>query len=463
MLLAPRPPAPLAAADPAVAAVRALVEAATVPLAVFDAAGECLVANPAFVLQTAYYGGAGAAAAERRSPFSPDGERRWTLVSIAEEAGQPRAAELIDVVANALPVMFNAKDAHGRYLFMNRFQAEMYGTTPQLAVGRTVQDFLGEDYGGHACAIDQEVLHSRSPTSFYEETYAGVDGAVRHWLTSKVPLLGARGEAWGIATVAVDITERTQLERRLREAKEQAEAGSRAKSRFLAAMSHELRTPLNAVIGFAEIMHEESLGPLGHPDYRDYAGLILRSGHSLLDLITNLLDYARAEAGSLRLAVGDVELVRLLRSVAARAREAAAATTSAPLARLEVASAPSTVVLRGDEQRLRQVMRALIGNALKFTPASGEVRVSATPLPEGGAEVVVADTGIGMTPAGLEQAFEPFWQADTGLGRVREGAGIGLKLARQLTDLHGGTLVLQSLQGQGTRATLRLPPSPPTA
>jgi PAS domain S-box-containing protein len=448
-------------ADPALAAVRGVVGAASAPMAVFDAAGECLVANPSFVLHAARYAEGAAAAVERRTSFSPDGHRTWKLATVAEEQAPPRAVDFIDVVANALPIMFSAKDTRSRYLFMNRYQADLYGVSPRAAVGRTAADMLGETYGRYTGGIDAEVLRTGRATPFYEEAYAGVDGRVRNWLTSKVPLAGAAGTVWGVATVAVDITERKQLEERLREAKEQAEAGSRAKSRFLANMSHELRTPLNAVIGFAEIMKEELFGPLGAPEYLEYSGLILRSGHALLELITNLLDYARAEAGALPLSVGDLEVLRLLRSVALGVREEAEAAGNALLAAVEVEPQGGTIAIRGDEQRLRQLLRALIGNALKFTPPGGRVTVRAQALPEGGAEVVVADSGIGMSPADLEQAFEPFWQADSRHGRAREGAGIGLKLARQLAVLHGGSLTLESMKGQGTRAILRLPAAPP--
>jgi hypothetical protein len=128
---------PTGEADPALAAVRGLVDAATTPMAVFDVQGARLVANPAFVLQAARYGSGGTAAtAERRVPFSPDGMRGWKLASIVEDAGQPRMVDFVDVVADALPIMFNAKDAHSRYLFMNRYQADMYGVALRDAVGR---------------------------------------------------------------------------------------------------------------------------------------------------------------------------------------------------------------------------------------------------------------------------------------------------------------------------------------
>jgi two-component system cell cycle sensor histidine kinase PleC len=228
-------------------------------------------------------------------------------------------------------------------------------------------------------------------------------------------------------------------------------------------MSHELRTPLNAVIGFAELMHEESLGPLGHAEYKEYAGLILRSGMNLLDMISNLLDFARADAGSLELSIADVEIGRLLRGVLTRARERMAGPSSAGRVTLEADLPTGMLAIRADEVRLRQVLRGLIDNAMKFTPAGGRVTVSARAIDGGGAELVVADTGIGMSPDELEHVFEPFWQADSGLGRTRDGAGIGLKLARQLVALHGGTLAMESVRGEGTRVILRLPSAPPPA
>ncbi len=450
-----------ASPDPALASVRALVAAASGPLAVFDAAGECLVANAAFVAHAARHREGGATSGEVRTPFTPDGTRSWKLASVVEPAtAAPRGFDFIDVVANALPIMFNAKDTRSRYLFMNRYQAELYGITPREAVGRTAADLLGPEYGGYTSAIDADVLNGGRATPFYEEAYAGVDGRVRQWLTSKVPLV-AGGTVWGVATVAVDITERKELEQRLREAKEQAESGSRAKSRFLASMSHELRTPLNAVIGFAEIMKEEALGPLGAPEYNEYATLILRSGLSLLDLITNLLDFARADAGSLTLSIGDVEVMRLLRSVAAGTREEVAAATAKAQPSVEIEPYAGLIGIRADEHRLRQLLRALVSNALKFTAPEGQVRIGVRTQPGGGVQVTVADNGVGMSPDELEHAFEPFWQADSRSARARDGAGIGLKLARQLAVLHGGMLTLESAKGQGTRATLTLPHAPP--
>ncbi|MBU6499668.1 MAG: PAS domain-containing protein, partial [Rhodospirillales bacterium] len=386
---------------------------------------------------------------------SPDGRRVWTLVSHAGRASEaPAAAGLLAAAADAVPVLFNAKDAESRYLFMNIHQARLFGVTPDAVLGRTAGDLLGLEFGSYSRGLDVEVLQTGRATQFFEESYPGADGVVRRWLTCKAPLGGEGGPVWGIATMAIDITERTRLEDGLRQAKEQAEAASRAKSGFLAAMSHELRTPLNAVIGFAEIIHQEVLGPVGALEYRDYAGHILRSGQHLLALINDILDYARIESGGLRLNMAPIDVRAVVRATLEVLGQTAAA------GRVTLASdlAEQRIVILGDEQRLRQALLNVAGNAVKFTPAGGQVAVALRAAPDGGALITVSDSGIGIAEANMSQVFEPFWQADSGLDRLKAGAGIGLPLARHLVALHGGELHLDSRVGEGTKVTIRLRP-----
>ncbi len=438
--------------DPPLEAVRALVTAAVRPMAVFDAGGACLIANRAFILTFARSDHTPHAEPDR-AEFSPDGVRTWTLASLPEDGAEPAVVGFLDTVANALPIMFNAKDRHSRYLFMNRYQAELYGVTTATAVGHTAEEVLGAEYGAYTRTLDREVMESGRPRQFFEETYAGTDGVKRHWLTSKVPLSNSAGVVWGVATVAIDISDRRQLEERLRQAKEQAEGATRARSGFLAAMSHELRTPLNAVIGFAEIMHQQVLGLISPAEYHDYAGHILKSGQHLLSLINDVLDFARLESGSLRLNLRPVDLLALVRS----SLEPLAETAAAAGVRLDTALTTAPLVIRADEQRLRQVLFNVAGNGVKFTPPGGSVAVALQPRGDGGALITVTDSGIGIDEAQLANVFRPFWQADSGLDRVREGAGIGLPLARELVALHGGHLDLRSRVGEGTRVEIQLP------
>ena len=454
--------------DPAIAALRAMVLAAPRPMAILDGSGGCIAANPRYRLRLAQAAASPASgssgADEVHTPFSPDGSRGFVLVTIAEGPLAHQAGTLLTTVANALPVMLSVKDRQSCYLLINRYQASIYGTTPEAAIGRTAEDLLGAEYGAYARRLDEGVLASAQATAFFEESYPGADGVLRRWLTSKVPAIDASGGVWGIATVSVDISDRVRLEDGLRLAKEEAEAANRAKSGFLAAMSHELRTPLNAVIGFAEIMHQPAPGPNGPTanagENADYAGHILRSGQHLLALINDILDFARIESGSLTLNIRPVDLSALLRSsldVLARIAAAAGVTLVRDIT-------DQQVIIRADEQRLRQVMLNIAGNAVKFTPAGGRVAVTMRPDMRGGAVITVSDSGIGIAEANLSRAAEPFWQADSGLDRLKEGAGIGLPLARQLIALHGGRLKLESRLGEGTKVTVTLPErnDPPT-
>lgn len=425
-----------------IAALRALVAAADGAMAVLDGEGAVVADNLAYRLHVAAGGGA-----ERRAAFSPDGVSHFTLVTL------DASATVWPSVVDLLPVIINLKDRASNYLMMNRYQAALYGTMPEAAVGKSADELLGPDYGRYTRGVDADVIASGAPTPFYDETYPGADGVVRRWLTSKVPVSDGKGGVCGVATVSMDISDRARVEETLRQSKEEAEAASRAKSGFLAAMSHELRTPLNAVIGFAEIMHQQGLGPLGAPEYADYAGHILTSGQHLLSLINDVLDFARIEAGSLSLTIRPLDLGALLRaSLAVLERGAAAAGVS-----LVTDISDQKVIIRADSQRLRQVMVNVAGNAVKFTPRGGRVSVTMRPDMRGGAWISVADSGVGISAADLPNIFEPFWQADSGLDRLKEGAGIGLPLARQLVALHGGRLELESRVGEGTKVTVLLP------
>jgi signal transduction histidine kinase len=239
------------------------------------------------------------------------------------------------------------------------------------------------------------------------------------------------------------------------EARDLAETASRSKSQFLANMSHELRTPLNAIIGFSEIIRDGLLGPVGNPAYREYAEDINHSGVHLLQLVTDILDMSRAEAGHLALHEEICDPVRMIESslnmVRSRARQGQVA--------LSVAPAGDTPWLWADERRLRQILINLLSNAVKFTLPGGRVTVALMPAPEGALDFMVEDTGIGMTEAHIAIALTPFGQVDSQLNRKYEGTGLGLPLTRQLLDLHDADLMIASEMGRGTRVTARFPPN----
>ena len=235
---------------------------------------------------------------------------------------------------------------------------------------------------------------------------------------------------------------------------ESADAASRTKSEFLAAMSHELRTPLNAVIGFSEVILKGIFGPIGHPRYREYVESIHESGTHLLSLINDVLDISRLDAGELALHEEEVGIGELIgETVRAVTLQAEAATVA-----LNEDVEPHLPPVLADRRRMRQILLNLLTNAVKFTPAEGTVRIAAQRRGDGLA-IEVSDTGIGMAPKEIVKAFERFSQVDSRISRKYEGVGLGLPLAKQLTELHGGRLELESRPGTGTVVRVILPPA----
>lgn len=232
-----------------------------------------------------------------------------------------------------------------------------------------------------------------------------------------------------------------------------ARQADRAKLDFLSVMSHELRTPLNSVIGFAEVMAAESLGPLGHPDYREYIKLIEESGNVLLSMVNKILDYTRGSTGSVEIQESDVRLPALLATcvnlLSAKAQPKGIALTLAPVPLL---------TLRVDHRRLREMLLNLLDNAIKFTAGGGHVTLSAA-VQEDGVAIRVSDDGPGISPEMVDRIFDPFTQAERSLARQHEGIGLGLPIVRRFAELHGGRVELDSAPGLGTRVTILLPAS----
>ncbi|MDE1968711.1 MAG: hybrid sensor histidine kinase/response regulator [Alphaproteobacteria bacterium] len=248
--------------------------------------------------------------------------------------------------------------------------------------------------------------------------------------------------------------ERNRVEAQLVETKNAAEAASRAKTEFLANMSHELRTPLNAIIGFSEILKQEPLGPLGHPSYRDYVRDVYESGVHLLHIINDILDLSKIEVGKLTLSETPVDLREAIESCMRIVRERADNGGIALVAEL----APDLPTFNADERMVKQVLLNLLSNAIKFTPPGGSVRIIARVDDADGLIVQVVDTGIGIAAADIERALQPFEQIDSSLHRKYQGTGLGLPLARSMSELHGGRFAIESTVGQGTTVTVHFPP-----
>jgi signal transduction histidine kinase len=235
-------------------------------------------------------------------------------------------------------------------------------------------------------------------------------------------------------------------------AREKAEVANRAKTEFLSNMSHELRTPLNAVIGFSTLMRDRAWGPI-HEKYAEYADLMSEAGTHLLTIVNDILDIAKAEAGKLQLHEEEVDLTHLITQTSRFIREQAAK-AGVSFVTEEAGQLPK---FRGDTVKLRQILLNLLGNAIKFTPAGGQVTLSVKRNADGGVNIEVTDTGIGIANDQMELAMAPFGQIDSKLSRKFEGTGLGLPLTKRLVELHGGALKIDSVVAEGTTVSVSLP------
>jgi PAS domain S-box-containing protein len=250
-----------------------------------------------------------------------------------------------------------------------------------------------------------------------------------------------------------DITARKESDEAMRQARLQAEISSRSRMEFLANMSHELRTPLNAVIGFAEIIKDEIMGPLNVPVYKEYARDIYDSGNSLLKIISEILEVSKIETGNRELNVSNFKLAKALKSCVVIMQNRI--DESGVNVRLDIPERLPDIL--GEELGFKQVIMNLISNAIKFTDKGGNVRITARVLDEGEMVIDVIDDGIGMTPEEIKKALQPFGKVDNAFSSMKSGTGLGLTIVDSLVRLHGGHFELSSEKGAGTTARVILP------
>jgi two-component system sensor histidine kinase/response regulator len=358
---------------------------------------------------------------------------------------------LLHTLMDNLPNSIYFKDVQSRFLRISKAKAARSGLhDPAEAVGKTDFDFFTPDDARSAFADEKEVMQTGQPILAKEERHVWPDGAESWVATTKLPLHDKQGRIIGTFGISHDVTELKRVEQALREAKEAAEAASRAKSDFLANMSHEIRTPMNAIIGMTELVLDTQLTASQH----EYLKMVRDSGDSLLALIDDILDFSKIEAGKLELnsaafalreSLGD-----MMKPLGLRAHGKA----------LELACHIHPDVpdaLLGDVNRLRQIVVNLVGNAIKFTER-GEVLLdvsSESSSEEQVADVVelrfsVRDTGIGIPKSKLAAIFEAFEQADASMTRRYGGTGLGLAISSRLVELMGGRIWVESRIGRGS-------------
>ncbi len=372
----------------------------------------------------------------------------------ARERERAQESDLLRTTLENIGQGLGAFDGDHRLYAWNRRFVDMFGLPDRLARTGTPMRSIIE----HIAGLGQlrRVSNGDSRPASAEELTAEPGRLYELWLPDErsVEIRHFTMEDGGTVCTFTDVSDRKKAEKELIKAKEEAEFANRSKSEFLANMSHELRTPLNAIIGFSEMICNELFGPLENPRYREFAVDIYDSGRHLLDLINDILDLSKVEAGKHILEDAAVDIERTveatLRLVNHRAmRGQIELSTEIP---------DDLPLLYADERAMKQVLLNLLSNAVKFTRPGGRVTVRVAVACDGGLDIVVADTGIGIPEKDIPRVFTPFTQVDSALTREYEGTGLGLSLVKSLVDLHGGTVELVSSEGKGTTVTVHMPP-----
>ena len=319
------------------------------------------------------------------------------------------------------------------------------------SMGMTPWNALNADLNSaHWAELHNNLMTHRAFRDFRDREL-GADGRLHQVSINGKPVLDERGGFVGYRGTGRDVTAEAEVAEELRLAKERAEAASHAKSEFLANMSHELRTPLNSIIGFSELIRDQPFGKIG-ANYVDYATDINSAGHLLLDMINDVLDLSKIEAGRYELAEETVELGMVVRSCVSMLKLRA----TEGHVRIDNAVIRMRIALRGDVRAIKQIVLNLLSNAVKFTPSGGTVSLRAELATEGLA-LVVSDTGIGIDPKALLSLCQPFHQADASINRKFGGSGLGLAISQKLLALHGATLTIESTPGHGTTVRATFP------
>lgn len=301
----------------------------------------------------------------------------------------------------------------------------------------------------------KQFMNAVQNTGGFSDEYRIVhsNGSLRDVSTNGVVLYDQEHAPERMIGVNIDITERKQVTEALQHANSEMESAMRAKDEFLATMSHELRTPLNSILGISESLEEQIVGTL-NPKQLRYIGIVKESGRHLLELINDILDISKIEAGRMELELQNISVDKLCQSSLRMVRELAQKKSL----KVSFEMINQVDVIFGDERRLKQSLVNLFSNAVKFTPAGSHIGLEVCGHPqENEVTFTIWDKGVGIAEQDVKLLFQPFVQLDAGLAREYQGTGLGLALVSQIMRLHGGSVSLESKIGEGSRFTITLP------
>jgi cell cycle sensor histidine kinase DivJ len=380
------------------------------------------------------------------------------LVHNRSETAVRAGEERYRLLAENATDMITRHDDKGRVIFASPAAQQLFGEAAQKITGDGLFERVHvADRPAYLTALSRSLANSEPMAVEFRVRRAGPAETARFvWAEMRCrPLRAAEDTTLdrpGIVAITRDISERKAQETELMRTRDEAESASRAKTQFLANMSHELRTPLNAVIGFSEILNRELFGSLGEARYRDYARLIHESGEHLLNVVNEILDMSKIEAGKFKIVREPFDVPSLVKSCCDLMRHTAEQRSLS----LIMDVAPDIPELPADKRACKQMLLNVISNAIKFTDPGGWVRVTAR-RKGGNVELSVADNGIGIAEQDLPKLGKPFVQANNSYDRSYDGAGLGLSVVKGLARLHGGRLELTSVLGEGTIVTIILP------
>jgi len=370
------------------------------------------------------------------------------------DAALKEERHLLQTIVDNLPIPINLNDADGNYLLVNKLFENWYGKPADQVIGHPAEAVFN---------IPAETLKLRSKmerdametgeTLNREEMKSLADGSHRYVIVTKFPVRDSNDKVIGYGSTSTDITERKENEIVLREAKERSEMANRSKSDFLANMSHELRTPLNSIIGFSQIIIDGIFGSL-NPKYLEYVQDINGSGRHLLNVINDILDISKVEAGEIEVDETDVDILDIAENCLKMLHERIILKSQ----QCTLNVSPDLPKLRADDRLILQILVNLLSNANKFTPDGGAVTVSVNLNSDDGIEIRVVDSGIGIAPEDMPRALEQFGQVRSASILTHEGTGLGLPLSRKLAELHDGSLSVESEVGKGTTVIVAFPP-----